>query len=416
MRERQDFIIFQALFRHSSIGMVISNRKGVMEKVNPFAAKIFGYEVDELEGQKVELLLPEEIREEHIVHRERYCGNPSPRVMGKGLDLFALKKDGTRFFVEISLSYYEVNNKLYIVSFINDVSENRKIKEKLKKQAEGLEVVVQERTNELSNALVELNRINDDLKKEVFKRKESEQRVRSAFEKEKELNELKSRFVAMASHEFRTPLGGILSSASLLEKYHESKNLERREKHIKRIKKLVKNLTLILNDFLSLDKLEKGKVEAKPIRFYLKDFILELIEDICAMYQEEDRKVLCDDFDADIECFQDQDMLRNILINLLSNAIKYSEAEHPVRVSLKKVEDQIKISVSDKGIGIPLDEQKHLFERFFRAQNAISIQGTGLGLNIVKRYLDYLNGTIWFESEENKGTTFIVSLPLEASL
>ncbi len=405
-------MIFQALFEHSSLGIIISNDQGVIEKANPYASKIFGYEVGELEGQKIEILVPTSIRQRHVGYREEYIKNPQPRAMGSNLNLHANKKDGTQFPVEISLTFFETEGRRQIVSFVNDITERKRAENALLRLAEELESKVKERTKELSDALLELSHTNEGLEKEMDQRKKVESQIRGMLEKEKELNELKSRFVSMASHEFRTPLGGILTSISLISKYTKTEDEPKRDKHVQNIKKSVRNLTNILNDFLSLDKLDQGKVSSSPTFFNFTEFIDETVSEIretSYKHHTFDTKHA----DPDIKAFQDKDMIRNVVINLISNAMKYSPENGTIKIRTKLSGSNFDFEIQDDGIGIPEEDQKHLFERFFRAQNVTNLQGTGLGLNIVKRYLDLMGGKIEFSSKENEGTTFKVTLPLE---
>lgn len=239
--------------------------------------------------------------------------------------------------------------------------------------------------------------------------KKAQERVSEALEKEKELNELKSRFVSMASHEFRTPLSTILTSVSLLKKYNEPENADKRMKHLQRIHSSVQNLTNILNDFLSLDKLEEGRIQAKPDNLEIDKLLGDLVEEMethCKTGQRIELKT-----DNACGVYSDEHIIRNVILNLLSNAIKYSPEHSSIGVRCEKSDRGVKVSVSDRGIGIPLEEQEHLFSRFFRASNAINIQGTGLGLHIVKRYTDLLKGELSFESIPGTGTTFTFTVP-----
>ena len=236
-------MIFQALFEHSSLGIIISNDQGVIEKANPYASKIFGYETSELEGQKIEILVPSSIRQRHVGYREQYIKNPQPRAMGSNLNLHANKKDGTQFPVEISLTFFEAEGRRQIVSFVNDITERKRAENELLRLTEELESKVKERTKELSDALLELSHTNEGLEKEMDQRKKVESQIRGMLEKEKELNELKSRFVSMASHEFRTPLGGILTSISLISKY--TKTVQLSSKPLKRANSITCNLSLL---------------------------------------------------------------------------------------------------------------------------------------------------------------------------
>lgn len=250
----------------------------------------------------------------------------------------------------------------------------------------------------------------------ITQQKLAEQNMKETLDKERELNELKSRFVSMASHEFRTPLSTILSSADLLDKYQNPKFAgeeyhEKKQKHLTRIKSSVHNLTGILNDFLSLDKLTAGKVTNNPSEFNIKS----LIEDIIDMMNDlkKQGQTIIYNHSGNDKVFLDIQTIKNIAINLISNAIKYSEANKEIIVHSTTSENTFELSVKDQGIGIPEVEQKHMFERFFRAGNVTNIQGTGLGLNIVKKYLDLMNGSITFTSKLNQGTTFYIKIPLE---
>lgn len=246
----------------------------------------------------------------------------------------------------------------------------------------------------------------------VTKQKKAENEIRKSLEKEKELNELKSRFVSMASHEFRTPLSTILSSVSLVQKYDSPENEDKREKHIIRIKSAVNNLTGILNDFLSLDKLETGKVENNPVEFDVVKFAEEMTEEMQAVAKK-GQSVIYKHSGKNTIVVADKHILKNILHNLLSNASKYSGEGTEVSFNTFSDKTKLKIEIRDNGIGIPEEEKQHMFERFFRAKNAVNIGGTGLGLNIVKKYTELLNGEIGFESKAGEGTTFTLIIPLK---
>jgi len=213
----------------------------------------------------------------------------------------------------------------------------------------------------------------------------------------------------MASHEFRTPLTAMLSSLSLVTKYAEQNDKENQERHVNRIKKSINNLTDILNDFLSVSKLEEGKLENLPQRVNLKEAMMEIVAEMGVMLSS--NQSLEYNHNGSEHAVIDTKLLQNILFNLISNAIKFSPDGGIILVNSTVFNSTIKISVKDNGIGIPEEDQKHLFERFFRAHNATNIQGTGLGLNIVTKYTELMNGILEFESKENNGTTFTVIIP-----
>lgn len=249
------------------------------------------------------------------------------------------------------------------------------------------------------------------VEEDVTSAKRVENEIIKSLERERELNELKSRFVSMASHEFRTPLSTILSSASLIGRYEEKDQQDKRDKHIFKIKSSVQNLTNILNNFLSIEKVERGQVQAEMLEMDLKELMEETVDEMkdVLKYNQE----LVKEFTlAKKIIYSDPRLLKNILINLLSNASKYSGEDQKIILNVTTTNKKMTIKVQDFGIGIPKSEQKNLFQPFYRAENVTNIQGTGLGLNIVRKYVELLDGTINFNSEELKGTTFIITLPL----
>lgn len=399
---------FAALFQYASVGILVADAAGEILLANGFLLKQFGYDSeDELSGKKVEHLIPQRFRIGHTAHRDGYIKKASPRPMGLGIDLFAVKKDGTEFPVEISLSNYRKDDSVFVIAFINDITKRKEIEQAMIRQKE-----------ELAEINVKIEELNNDLEQKVELRtsqltytlqqlENSRKEIENALSKEKELSDLKSRFVSMASHEFRTPLSTILSSASLLAKYTESTDQEKRDKHIHRIKASVNNLTDILNEFLSIGKIEAGNLIAHLTHFNIR----ELAGVICNEMQSISREgqVISYQHEGKETVFLDPTLFRNVIINLLSNAIKFTPANGQIRIFSKVTDDQITIRVKDNGIGISADDQAHLFERFFRGANVTNIQGTGLGLHIVGKYIELMNGHIEFSSELEKGTEFIIT-------
>jgi len=288
----------------------------------------------------------------------------------------------------------------------------KRSEEKLIVYATELEKRVGERTRELAEAIQNLEKANNELQEEIKTRKKAEDDARKAFQKEKELSEMKSRFVSLASHEFRTPLSTIMSSAALIGRYDNPELRDKRLKHIDRIKSNVKNLTGLLNDFLNLEKLEEGRIHAVYNSFNFKEFIGEVREEMQAIAKKGQAIKLIAKDNVE-EVFLDKQMLKNICFNLLSNAIKYSNEDSTINFIYSHRKNYLKLKVIDEGIGIPRSEQHNLFLRFFRAKNASGIQGTGLGLYIVKKYVEEMNGAIKFTSNLESGTTFVIQLPLD---
>jgi signal transduction histidine kinase len=329
------------------------------------------------------------------------CTSPLILLTGQGdreIDEQAMKAGAADYLVKGTL------NPVQLERAIRYSIEHAIHLEKIRTLNLDLEKRVQERTVELADVIKKLEITNESLKK-------AQVNITKALQKEKELNELKSRFVTMASHEFRTPLSTILSSASLISKYQESSEQEKREKHIDRIKSAVSNLTNILDDFLSLSQLEEGKAQNKPVIFEVKEFA-ESISDEMKTLLKKDQSIIYKHSGEAGSVNLDKQLLKNVMINLISNAIKYSSEGKPISVNTELSKKQLTLKVKDEGIGIPKEDQAHLFSRFFRAQNATNVQGTGLGLNIVKKYVELLNGEIEFSSELNKGSVFTVNIPI----
>lgn len=241
-------------------------------------------------------------------------------------------------------------------------------------------------------------------------------RLKTALNSEKEVNKLKSRFVTTASHEFRTPLSTISGSTELMEMYiSEIPNLklaEKYEKHIDRIKKEINRMVILLNDTLILEKQSLGKYTFNPSQFSLSLFISNFLNEYYAK-KLEDKRIVLKMPKSPLDIKSDSQILTHIISNLLDNALKYSAENTTVKLIVEPFTSEIKISIVDQGIGIPEEEQVHLFESFFRASNVVGIVGTGLGLTIVKQFVELLNGTITYSSALNKGSEFSITLPLK---
>ncbi len=384
-----------ALFLFASEGILVANGESEIIRVNPSAEKLFGYEKDELIGQKIEILIPRRLAEKHVHQRTEYNSSPQARTMGSGLELFGLKKDGTEFPLEISLSPYSTDEKKFVIAFIIDITRRKQAESKLKNYSVELEKQVRNRTLILEEAIEQLENTKLEL--------------HNSLEKERELSELKTRFVSMASHEFRTPLTTMLTSLSLVNKYGEKNDKTSQAKHVGKIKNSIHNLTDILNDFLSVSKLEEGKIENLPQMLDIPSFISEIISEM--EFLAVNNQIIQYKHDGETIGNLDKKLLKNILFNLISNAIKFSPEGGIIDIKSCIEDSKFKISVQDHGIGISKEDQKHLFERFFRGHNAMHIQGTGLGLSIIAKYAELMNGTINFESQENIGTTFTTIIP-----
>lgn len=526
---------FEALFKHASIGILVTDNKGKIMAINPFALKEFGYAEKELIGKKVETLIPVRFKKKHVTHREKYSERPQSRPMGVGMELYALKKDGTEFPVEVSLGNYYNNDEIYVIAFINNIIIRKKAEAQIEKLNNELEATVEQRTRDLKDTLQELEISRDKLKDaltfqkalvnnagaiiiatdekgiiklfnheashsigykenkvidkmsmivfhdpneidakrielndefginindsfgvlvekasrnihneeqytyvrsdgtsfpvsltisaiksndglitgymciaiDISERKKAEEELLNSLEKEKELGELKSRFVSMASHEFRTPLSTVLSSAYLIEQYKSTEDHAKREKHIHRIISSVNMLTDILNDFLSVGKIEEGKIQVRMAYFNIKETITEINAEIKNNLKKHQEIQYIHKGDPIV--FLDPSLLKHIILNLVSNASKFSPESTPIEIKTIADHSSVLLAVKDYGMGIAREDQKHLMERFFRGTNASNIQGTGLGLHIISKYAELMNGTVVVKSELQKGSEFIVT-------
>jgi len=412
----RDFALtLEAIIDTAIDGIITIDASGIVERMNPAAADLFEYKPSEVIGRNIKMLMPSPYKAEHDHYIQRYQETKVPHIIGTGREVRGLTKQGKEFPFRLAVSEVILNDRVIYTGIIHDLSSVHEANAKIVELNKVLEQKVVKRTYELEDTVNRLLSTNKTLEREVTERKLAEQKLQSseqeliqALEKEKELNELKSRFVSMASHEFRTPLTSVLSSAALIGRYTTESQQPNREKHIERIKASVANLTGILNDFLSLSKLEEGKFEVNLTELNVSDLCAVIIEDTKSLLKS-DQKIHHSIHGEARPLRVDERVLKNILFNLISNAIKYSDGV--IECGFYFEDDHCLIKISDKGIGIPEADQKYLFSRFFRAGNATNIQGTGLGLHIVKRYVDMLDGDISFVSEQEVGTTFTVKIP-----
>ena len=408
----------RAIFETAVDCLIMIDSHGEISKINPAGARLFGYQAKELLGQNVSILMPTPHHGKHDSHLQNYHDTGVKKILGIGRDVVGKKKDGTLFPCSLSVNEFFMQSEKCFAGIIHDLTIRKKQEEEILELNRQLEEKVEIKTKDLSVVVNELLETNTWLEKEIKERHKIEAALRNneleiwkSLEKEKELNYLKSNFVSMASHEFRTPLSTILSSTTLIAKYLENGSIEKTERHFTRVMSSVKHLTEMLDDLLSLTKLAEVTIPVNRERFMIHEFCEEFMEmnrGLLKPNQGLSKKInTCNQ-----EVFLDKKLLNHILLNLFSNAIKYSKDDGKIKCEVAIADQQLAIKIIDEGIGIPLSEQKHLFTKFFRGANVINIQGTGLGLNIVREYLEVMNGTIEFESIENGGTTFTIKIPL----
>jgi PAS domain S-box-containing protein len=351
----------EAILNNSSDAIILGSFDGVILQVNPALCSLVGCEPDEILGHSLlELVDDEDVMAliealEEVVNRH---GTARVEVVGR-------RKDGSLYDADIALA-----------------------------------------------AILKQGRIQGAVCsiRDITARKQAEKEIRAALEKERELNELKSRFASMVSHEFRTPLTVIGSSAGILGEYADRLSEERKKSHLGNIQTQIKHLVELLDDVLMLSRAESLELEITAVPLDLAELCRELaaeIQQTTSLHQIE-----LSITGAEVKPLMDAKLMRQVVANLLSNAVKYSPDGGPVHLDLHIGEEQIVLRVKDRGIGIPENDAKHLFEAFHRAENVGNISGTGLGLSIVKRAVEAHRGTISMESRPGEGTTFTVHIPL----
>ena len=396
--------IFKLLSEAVSEGLLVVNRERVILATNKKADKMFGYRREELIDQPLNILIPDPYKMVHHEHVDEYFKTHKSRKMTIERCLFGERKNKEKFPIEVSLNPFTVYDTDYVLALVFDQTEISKRDFKIKELNEHLEKKIRMRTLELSETVAML-------KKEINRREEAEKKIKFALQRERELNELKTKFLSLVSHEFKTPLSGILTSATLVGKYKGSKQQEKRDKHLKTIIGEVKHLNGILTDFLSIERLEKGKEIYKFTEFSLSKVVNEVVYNANMLLKSGQHINYPQNID-DVLIYQDEKIVTLILTNLLYNSVKYSPEDSDIDILIDIEKDKMVLNIKDQGIGIPEKDQKHIFKRYFRAENVLLNQGTGIGLNIIKGHIDNLGGQVYFTSEENIGTTFTVVLPI----
>lgn len=389
---------FERFFHVNTNYLCIASMDGFFVKINDAFINFLGYPKDELYKKKfLDLIHPDDV--------EKTLNEMGRLSEGKTTLLFEnryLLSNGEYVHFLWNSDVDESTQLIYAVA--SDITKLKEYEIQLKEVNSELEMRVQERTQALENSFKTL-----ELKSK--KLEENELKLQTALEEEKEFNKLKSKFVSMASHEFRTPLTSVQSSADLIALHIQNKNFEKVDKHIDRIKQSVQHVHRLLEDFLSVSKLEENKIGIKLEPFDLNKLVKETVGEL-QKQSKPGQTISIEKNERDNLVQSDRNLIKNVLYNLITNAIKYSEENKTIKIQLSQIESQQKIAVIDEGMGIPKQDQKHLFSRFFRASNTVGIKGTGLGLNIVKSYLDLLDGNISCESVEGEGTTFTFYIPI----
>ncbi|MBD2756519.1 PAS domain S-box protein [Spirosoma sp. BT704] len=403
---------YEAVFSYASIGIVVCDQQGRITSANHLANELFGYQTGELISLTIEQLVPTEVSHFHQTLRQFFNQQPPVPEMARNRDLQARRKDGSVFPVEISLSYFQLEEEHYAVAYIIDTSVKKAAQSQLLAQRDAiqrlngdLEQKVADRTNALLNTLGQLVQAKDELTK--------------ALTAEQQLGELKSRFVSIASHEFRTPLTVVQTSATLIEKYLALNQPDNCQTHLDHIRASTRHLNDILEEFLSVGQIEAGKIEAHPVSVDVAKLLGVTVADMQGILKRDQRVEMTlsgsetarPDHVWPGHAWLDPSLFRKIILNLLTNAIKYSGPGSVVSIQGTTTDRLLTLIVQDQGVGIPPDDQPHLFERFFRASNVTNMAGTGLGLHIVGQYVALMGGQISLQSVLDQGTTVTLTLP-----
>ena len=356
--------------------------------LNRIAEDMFGYSRDELLGQPVEALIPKELHARHVEHRAHYRDQPMTRTMGSGLSLEAIRKDGSRFPVEISLSPSESVEGFRVTAIIRDITERKVAEDRLRR-------VREDYTQQLAEANAELEMTNRELER---------------------ANRLKSEFLASMSHELRTPLHTIIGFSELLGEELEGPLNEKQQRFVQHIHKDSLHLLELINDVLDISKIEADRLELRPEAF---DFTALIAESLASVRSLAEAKSHVLESASEVPTAVEADRLRikQVLVNLLSNAIKFTPEGGRIRLDARVHDASVVVSVRDNGIGIPAEEHEFIFDKFHQvgATTKGVREGTGLGLAITKRLVEQHGGTISVESRPQQGSTFVFTLPLESA-
>lgn len=389
-------------------GIIITDSDAKIVMTNKAIENIFGFKATEIVGKDLHMFVPQALRKIHLQHYKSYAKDPNYISFDNAREIIGVHQDGRKLPLELKLSQFTHKGNAYAQAIITDITKRKAKEQRITLSKMKLEEKVKDHTAELEKVVKQLRQTNQNLEVEIKKKIVAKQEARKALIAERELGQLKTKFLSLASHEFRTPLSGILTSATLINKYIPKENINVR-KHLRVIKTMVNQLTSILDDFLSLDRIESGQVHYKFSKFGLNKLMEKIIKETSSLLKN-------GQFINYIPCkicpklYQDKRIIHIILSNIIFNAIKYSPEESAIDIAVDPGE-MLTITVKDCGIGIPIKEQKNIFSRFYRASNASHIQGTGIGLNIVKANIEGIGGSITFKSKENEGSTFIVKLP-----
>ncbi len=401
---KQSEVKYKLVVETAPEGIITLNKTGEIISWNNSATKIFGYEKDEIIGKNFTLLIPEEFKKKHKERIKREMLSRDTSITNeKPTEVLSLHKNGYIFNSEISLSVGETEKDKFITILVRDITVRKEQEAELEKHRNHLEILVEERTNEIT-------RINHQLENEIIKVKEAEHGLSAALEKEKELSEVKTKFISTVSHEFRTPLTTIYSSMEILEMYKDITQ-ENVLKHSSKIKSSVNRLNEMLEDILLLNRTERGVIPFSPSPVKINSFCESITGELSVMLAKDQE--IKTTFDIHKSIYEiDKNILQTILVNLLTNSIKYSPNHKDIELVVSDSVNRLNFEIKDRGMGISKEDLAQIFNPFFRSDDVLTLQGTGLGLSIVKQYTDIHKGTVTVSSKLGEGTSFKVSIPV----
>ncbi|SHI80239.1 PAS/PAC sensor signal transduction histidine kinase [Arenibacter nanhaiticus] len=399
---------FLLLTQAVSQGIVIINKEGIIIAASERTHAMFGYSEDEVIGMPIEGLIVDRDKQSCSIAVKAVFNKIENINIISSTSLIGQRKNKAQLPLEIVFFRFQDQGLKYVLALFKDMTVLKNKDVEIHELHSQLELKIKERTRELRDTVA-------ILKKEMKRREKAEAQLALTLQKERELNELKTKFLSLVSHEFKTPLGGILTSATLVGKYKTTLDQEIRDKHLFKIIGAVRHLNSILDDFLSVERLEKGKEVYRKTNFSLSKIVNDVIYNANMLLKSGQRINYPANID-EVIIRQDEKIVSLALTNLLHNAIKYSPEDMEIDVQVVLCKEKVIFHIIDRGIGIPLKDQKHIFERYFRAENVLLTQGTGIGLNIVKTHIENLGGKIYFSSEPEKGSTFSLEFPLIAQI
>ncbi len=374
--------------------IIIDSQTNKIISVNPVAAFIIGEEYENIVGRSPnDFFNFEDEKRLGITDNLRFSRNFESEICNSNGDTIPI----LRTMAKINLG----DQKYRIESFF-DITEQKMTEIALKQANEMLELKVQERTEDLQILI-------HKLQNEIFEREKAEKEVRKMLDKEKELNELKTRFISMVSHEFKTPLTVISTSVELLQEFINNFTVDEKNEYFTKITKSIDLMKGLIENVLFIGQAETDNLSFDPKRVDLKNLCISVIEDIKLTLKKEREFIFKYNGPYDYATL-DENLIKPMLINLLNNAVKYS-FDSPIELNIDFTYNDIIFSVKDYGIGIPKEEQEKIFEAFHRAKNVGAISGTGLGMSIVLRAVELHKGQIDIDSNVDKGTTFTISIP-----